>query len=264
MRRQKLLRRLATLGVLVAILAIWKLYVVLADVSPLLLPSPETVVEGTYSLLIEPSSLNHMRITLTETLLGFAIAAVAGVAVGTILGKMATLEAIVQPYVVATQVIPKIALAPLFVLWFGFGMNSKIFLAALLGFFPIVTNTILGIKSVSRDHADVMRSMSATKLQTFRFLDLPSALPSILAGMEVGIVLSQIGAIVGEYLGGSSGLGFMAIQTLNELQIGRLFGVIALLTIMGYLLYSAVGLVQRYAIPWHDSVALQKSLGGVS
>lgn len=247
-------QRLASLGVLIVFFAVWKAYVEVADVSPFLLPPPEGVAKEVLRFMGDASVWRHLRITLTETLLGFAIAAVAGVSFGAVLGKVRWLERIISPYIVATQVIPKVALAPLFVLWFGFGLQSKVVLAALLAFFPIVTNTILGVKSVHEGHRDVMKGLNATGMQTFRRVELPHALPYILAGMEVGIVLAQIGAIVGEYLGGSQGLGYLAVATLNQLQVGRLFGVIFVLTAMGFLLYSAVGVLRRVAIPWHESV----------
>lgn len=246
-------RRVATLGVLVVFLAAWKLYILIGSVSAFILPPPEKVVSSIADLLSDGAVWRHLRVTLTETLAGFVIATVAGVAVGTLLGKVEALERITRPYIVATQVIPKVALAPLFVLWFGFGLESKIFLAMLLAFFPIVTNTILGVKSVLEGQRDVMTSLNGTRMQNFRHLDLPSSLPHIIAGMEVGIVLAQIGAIVGEYLGGSQGLGFLAVQSLNQLDVGRLFGVIVVLTAMGYLLHSSVGLLRRVAIPWHES-----------
>jgi NitT/TauT family transport system permease protein len=147
-----------------------------------------------------------------------------------------------------------VALVPLFIVWFGFGMTSKVVLAAVIAFFPIMTNTILGIKSVETGHSDVMLSLNAGRWNTFWEVELPSALPFILTGMEVGIVLATIGAIVGEYLGGSNGLGYMAVATLNAFDVNAMFAVIVLLTVLGLVLYFAVVLLRRYVTPWHVSV----------
>ena len=172
------------------------------------------------------------------------------------LGKIPWLERTVNPFIIATQVVPKVALVPLFILWFGFGSESKIVIATVLAFFPILTNTVLGIKSVDQGHRDVMTVFNANRLQTFLTLELPSSLPAVLAGMEVGIVLAIIGAVVGEYLGGSVGLGHLAVASLNDYKVGMMFAVIILLTLMGFLLYMAVGMLRRFVIPWHQSVVV--------
>ena len=125
---------------------------------------------------------------------------------------MPRLEKMLNPFIVATQVVPKVALVPLFVVWFGFGITSKVVIAAVLAFFPILLNTLLGVKSVDRGHREVLASLNASRWQSIIELEFPSALPYILTGMEVGVVLAIIGAVVGEYLGGSQGLGNLAVQ----------------------------------------------------
>jgi NitT/TauT family transport system permease protein len=147
-----------------------------------------------------------------------------------------------------------VALVPLFVVWFGFGITTKVIVAAVLAFFPIFSNTVLGVKSVELGHRDVMQSLNASRLQIFLKLDLPSALPYILTGMEVGIVLAVIGAVVGEYLGGNEGLGYMAVASMNAYDTTQLFAVIIQLTLLGFLLYLAIGALRRWLIPWHHSV----------
>ena len=180
-------------------------------------------------LLTTPSTLRHTWATLYETLLGFLSSpASSACALGTALGKTPWLERAVNPFIVATQVVPKVALVPLFILWFGFGPESKIVVAAVLAFFPILTNTVLGIKSVDYGHRDVMTVLNAKKWQNFVSLELPSSLPAVLAGMEVGIVLSIIGAVVGEYLGGATGLGYLLVASMNNYKVGMLFAVIIL------------------------------------
>jgi NitT/TauT family transport system permease protein len=188
-------------------------------------------------------------------LVGFLLALIVGTAVGAVLGRVLWLERALQPALVALQVIPKVAFIPIFVIWFGFGTTSKVIMAAILAFFPIMLNVMLGVRSVDRGHRDVMRGLGASKWATFTNLELKSTLPYIFAGAEVGIVFAVIGAIVGEYLGGSEGLGHLVVKSLNALDAPQLFAVIVLLSVMGSLLYAAVTLTKRLMIPWHDSVA---------
>jgi NitT/TauT family transport system permease protein len=249
---------IATPILLIAIVVIWDAYVRIFKVSPMLLPAPTSVWDSLVDLLKQPKTFGHIGTTLFETVAGFLIAVIVGIALGGFLGKIRWLEQTLNPLVVGLQVMPKVALVPLFIVWFGFGMTSKVVLAAVIAFFPIMTNTILGIKSVESGHRDVMLSLNAGRWNTFWEVELPSALPFILTGMEVGIVLATIGAIVGEYLGGSSGLGYMAVATLNAFDVNAMFAVIALLTVLGLLLYFAVVLLRRYVTPWHASVLSEK------
>ena len=246
---------IATPLVLAALVLLWEFYVRAFSVSPFILPSPGEVWAATLVLMSDPRTYHHIWVTLVETVAGFAIAVAVGIIFGGLLGKIRWLERTLNPIIVGLQVMPKVALIPLFIVWFGFGITSKIVLAAVIAFFPIMTNTILGIKSVERGHRDVMLSLNASRWATFREVELPNALPFILTGMEVGIVLATIGAIVGEYLGGSQGLGYMAVATLNAFDVKSMFGVILLLTVLGLFLYFLVVLLRRYVTPWHEAVA---------
>lgn len=241
----------ATPLVLIALIAIWHAYVTIFSVSPFILPSPLEVGKAIVKLLSDPRTWQHTLITLYEIVAGFIIAVIIGIVFGGLLGKIRWLEQTLNPLIVGLQVMPKVALIPLFIVWFGFGVTSKIVLAAVISFFPIMTNTILGIKSVETGHRDVMLALNASRWQTFRDVELPSALPFILTGMEVGIVLATIGAIVGEYLGGSQGLGYLAVSTLNAFDVQSMFGVIFILTALGLILYFLVVMMRRYLTPWH-------------
>ena len=254
MSPRRALRWLTPPLLIVGFFVAWELYVALFKVSRFILPPPTRVWTAFVDLLREERTLRHTVITVEETLAGFAIAIVVGVGLGTLLGKVRWLEQALNPFVVATQVVPKVALVPLFILWFGFGITSKVVIAAVLAFFPILTNTVLGVKSIDTGHRDVMDSLNARRWDTFWNLELPSALPYILTGMEVGIVLATIGAVVGEYLGGSEGLGSLAVSTLNALQVDTLFAVILLLTLIGLALYLGIVWLRRLLIPWHESV----------
>lgn len=258
MDREKLLGLLPWIStplLVLAMLVVWKVSTGIFGISPFVLPPPEEVAATLADMLRRPELwVAHARTTLVETLTGFGFALVIGVSVGVVLGRVLWLERAVRPVVVALQVIPKVALVPLFVIWFGFGMTSKIVIAATLAFFPIMLNVMLGVRSVDPGHREVMRSLDATRWQTFRFLDFHSTLPYVFAGMEVGIVFALIGAIVGEYLGGNQGLGYMVVVSLNALNAPQLFAVIILLAALGSVLFFAVSVFKRLLIPWHDSV----------
>jgi len=258
MDREKLLKLLPWIStplLLIVIISVWKISTVAFDISRFVLPPPEEVASTLLTLVRDPEVwLVHARVTVTETVVGFVIALVTGVVAGAVLGRIFWLERALRPAVVALQVIPKVALVPLFVVWFGFGITSKIVIAAILAFFPIMLNVLLGVRSVEPGHREVMRSLDASRWQTFAFLDFHSTLPYVFTGMEVGIVFALIGAIVGEYLGGNEGLGYLVVVTLNALDAPRLFAVIVLLAVLGSLLFFAVNGLKRWLIPWHDSV----------
>jgi NitT/TauT family transport system permease protein len=246
--------------ILVAFLVLWDVFVRVSGLSELVLPRPLTVLSSLGDLVLSQDTWMHARITAFETIGGVLIALVCGVAVGAVLGKVRWLERSMRPLIVASQVVPKVALIPLFVIWFGFGMTSKVIMAAMLAFFPIMLNVQLGVRSVEAGQRDVMQSLNASRRQTFTHLELKSTLPYVFAGMEVGIVLAIIGTIVGEYLGGSEGLGYLVVRTLNELNAPALFAVIVLLSVLGLLLYLVVSGLKRFVIPWHESVYAQAAV----
>lgn len=231
----------------------WEGYVRLFGVSKLVLPPPSLVLLEWVTSLSQPLVWFHTWITVSETAMGFFFAVLIGVGLGAVLGKTPRLEKMLNPFIVATQVVPKVALVPLFVVWFGFGMTSKVVIAAVLAFFPILLNTMLGVKSVDHGHREVLASLNASRWQSITQLEFPSALPYILTGMEVGVVLAIIGAVVGEYLGGSQGLGNLAVKEMNSYNTTALFAVIIHLSIIGFLFYAAVVACRRFLIPWHES-----------
>ena len=253
--RGRLLPWISTPLLLVGVVAAWKLIIAIFDVSPFVLPQPEDVMGGMVEVIQSQSFTTHLRVTLTETLLGFGIALVTGVAMGAILGRVLWLERAVRPLVVAAQVVPKVALVPLFIVWFGFGITSKVVIVAILAFFPIMLNTLLGTRSVEPGHRDVMRGLNAGRWATFWRLDYHSTMPYVFAGMEIGIVFAIIGAVVGEYLGGNQGLGYLIVLYLNALNARQLFAVIVILTLIGFALFLAVLGLKRLFIPWHESVS---------
>ncbi len=236
------------------LVAIWWIYIDISKVSAFILPKPASVGQAWIVLLSSKRAWIDTAMTVYATLLGFLWAMIAGVGIGVLIARVRWLEQTLNPFIVASQVLPKVALVPLFVVWFGFGVTSKVLIAATLAFFPILTNTVLGVKSIDRGYGDVMVSLNATRWQVFRRLELPSSLPYIITGMEVGIVLALIGAIVGEYVGGDLGLGHLLVARMNAFETDGLFAVMIHMTILGFAFYFAISLLRRALIPWHESV----------
>jgi NitT/TauT family transport system permease protein len=237
----------------------WYLYVKASGISALVLPPPQKVFTAFGHQLSEAYIWKrHVLTTFEETIIGFAAGFVFGVVTGYFMGKFRPVESMANPFVVASQVVPKVALVPLFILWFGFGITSKIVIAGLLAFFPLLTNTSFGIRSVSPSMTEMMTSLQASRWQRFRKLELPHLLPYVLTGSEIGMVLALIGAIVGEYLAGDQGLGRLAVQLEHNLQIPQLYGSILIMTLLGFALYMLIAVLRRILIPWHESVLIRK------
>lgn len=249
--------RLLSLGVSLVLAALllgaWKAYVEVFDVSRFVLPPPEDVGRATWDLLGDGATWRHTWVTVQEILIGFGIATVLGVLVGAAIGEVPLLERALNPYLVTLQVLPKVAVLPLLILWLGFGPSVKIVIAATFAFFPVMAGTRAGVRSVEPGHRDLVATLQAGLRQRLLLLELPSALPSILTGMEVGIVLATVGAVVAEYLAGSEGLGYLAVSYLNQLQVDALFGIIVILCAVGVAAYGAVVGLRRLLVPWHPS-----------
>lgn len=238
-------------------LVLWKGYVTLAGVSPLVLPAPEAVFMALYKLMQQPDTYFHIKTTLYECLGGFTLAVFFGTVLGQVLGRIQILDTIFKPFIVALQLTPKVALIPLFILWFGFGLESKIVISAVMGFFPVFSNSYLGAKSVDNGLSEVFTVGHALMRKRFRLLVVPASLPYILTGMEMAIVLSIIGAVVSEFVAGSRGLGFLATVKLQEMQVDMLFAVVILLASIGFILYFGVGSLRKVLVPWHESAKSQ-------
>lgn len=240
----------------IVFLVAWSLYVHTAAVSAFVLPPPEAIVAALSKMVFDPQLWSHTLVTVTETVSGFIIAVFLGVLLGLVMARIPPVEWAAKPFIIVFQLIPKIALAPLFILWFGFGMESKIVISAALAFFPVFSNALVAFKSVEKGDRDVMVILQARPTQRFVMLELPTALPVILTGMEVAVVLAMIGAIVGEFIGGNEGLGFLAVSYLQNLAVPNLFGVIVLLTLLGLVLYAIIGRLRNWLTPWHASTSI--------
>jgi NitT/TauT family transport system permease protein len=231
-------------------LAVWQALVTLGRTPAFILPSPAQVALKAARVIADGTLIANAAITLTEVLGGLAL----GMAVATVLGyalaRSLTVERALAPYLVASQAIPIVAIAPMLVIWFGYGLLSKILISALIVFFPILINTIAGVRGVPADLRDLLRSLRATRWQTFAQLEVPAALPVLLAGLKVGATLSVIGAVVGEMAGADAGLGVMIGIANGQYDVARMFvGVFALIA-MALTLYGAVSLVEQRALRW--------------
>ena len=235
---------------LVLMLAAWEWGVALLGIGAYLLPPPSLVVRAISDMAADGSMWANLQVTLIEALGGFAIALAAGIVVGALIAQSRLLERTVYGYLVAIQTLPKIALAPLFVAWFGFGLTSKIGVAALIAFFPILVNVIVGLKSCDAGKVDLMKTLSASRWQIFRWVRLPSAVPYIMAGVDVAIVFALTGAIVGEFVGATAGLGYQMVLSNSQMEVPKVYGVLLVLGVVGVLLHGAVDLLRRRLLGW--------------
>ncbi|MBB4188480.1 NitT/TauT family transport system permease protein [Sinorhizobium terangae] len=245
-------RFLPGLITLVSAVVLWEICVRLFQISPILLPSPSTVWVEFWKM---PSFfLYNAGVTLVVTLAGFFLAAVFGILLAVVIVSSKTLERPVFSALVALNSVPKVALAPLFVVWMGIGPEPKIAIAVMLAIFAIVIDTVLGLRSVDPDMINLARVGRASAWQILTKVRLPCALPSIFAGLKVAISLALIGAIIGEFVGSSSGLGFAILTAQGQFDTPGLFVSLALLIAMGSLLFNLMEGIERLSIPWHTSV----------
>jgi NitT/TauT family transport system permease protein len=215
-----------------------------------ILPAPSAIITRLVQDLVTGELLPHIALTLSEVLVGFAFALVCGVAIGTAVALSPIVEATVMPLLLAIQTIPKIAIAPLFLIWFGFGMPAKAVTAGLLGFYPILINVIAGLKSVDERRLLLMRGLRASSLQTFTKARLPSMLPLLFAGMETGIVFAVLGALVGEFISASEGLGAVVLQRQASMDVAGVFSALICLSLMSMTLNYIVRATKRYIVFW--------------
>jgi len=229
------------------LLVAWDLTIRLFRIPPYLIPSPWSVVQ---QLGAEwPRLLKESIPTTYATLGGFALSIAFGIPMALVIAYSRTVESFVYPLLVFSQSVPKIAIAPLFVVWFGFGIIPKVIAAFMLGFFPVVVSTVMGFKSVDPDMLDLARSMKASRIETFMRISLPQALPSIFAGLKVSITL----AVVGEFVGSNSGIGYLLQIANGNFDLPLMFAALTVLSAIGVVLFVAIDVVERWLIPWHAS-----------
>lgn len=234
-----------------AILLLWEVAVVLFRIPAYLIPAPLAVVDQIAAHWRELAE--QSLITTYATLAGFGLSALVGIPLAMAIAYSRPIESTLYPLLVFSQSVPKVAIAPLFIVWFGFGVLPKIIVAFLLAFFPVVVSTVMGFKSLDPDMLDLARSMKASRLQLFIKFSLPHALPSIFSGLKVAVTLAVVGAVVGEFVGSNSGIGYMLQIANGNFDLPLMFAGLFVLSIIGVLLFLAVDLVERASIPWHVS-----------
>jgi NitT/TauT family transport system permease protein len=236
---------------MVGLVGIWSLVTRLGDYSTYLLPSPARVWERFLKVAVDGTLWYHTSITLLEILGGLALGLTAATLLGYLLAKSPLIERFLSPYIVASQSVPIVALAPLLIVWFGFGLLSKVLVSALTIFFPVLITTIVGLRSVEEDLMDLMRSLQASRWQIFRYLEVPAALPVLLGGLKVGVTLSVIGAVVGEFAQSDRGLGFL-VNLANRGLFDTPLMFVALLVLMTIALglYGAVSALETLLLRW--------------
>jgi NitT/TauT family transport system permease protein len=223
--------------------AVWELITHALRIPAYILPAPERVIAKIFDA--RAILTTHAMTSIFEILVGFFAASVGGFLIAVVIVYSRRIEQTVEPFLVVSQVVPKVALAPLFIIWFGHGLEPKIIIAATIAFFPVLVNTVLGLKSVDREIIEMMDSIAASQRQIFWRVRLPNSLPYILPSLKVAALLSVVGAMVGEFVGSDKGLGYLMIVGDVNLDTELLFAALVIVTLVGLLLYGGVGLIER-------------------
>jgi NitT/TauT family transport system permease protein len=249
--RKNLITYLGPCAGLVIILLAWHYYIVLFHVPPVVLPSPAAVgaslIKDRYILLSES------WVTFLECIYGFFLAMALGIPIAIIMTYSKTLHSMFYPLLVASQSILKVALAPILLVWFGTGLESKLVMVFVIAFFPIVVDTSTGLRSTSPELLELARSLQSSRLQTFFKVQLPSALPLIFSGAKIAVTLAVIGAVIGEYIGANEGLGTLLLSASSQMNSALAWASLVILSLLGMLLYGAVVLAERIFMPWANT-----------
>ena len=244
------------------LIATWYVVIWAFSLPNFVVPAPHEVLEALWSGLARPYSdrtglLWHAAFTATEAVLGFSLGAISGILLAILITEVQSLERVISPYVMAFQSLPRIALAPLFIIWFGFGMTSKVAIIVALVFFPLVINTTEGLKGVDPDQVSLMRILRARRWTILRKIKLPFALPHIFSGLKLGVTMSIVGAIVGEFVGGRRGLGVLLLQRQAVADVAGVFSIFIILSLLGAIGYGLVAFAERRFLFWARRLSTQ-------
>ena len=237
--------RTAALMLLALLLGAWEAAARLLGLSALVLPPPSGVLQTLWQGLASGYLWPHLRATATALLLGLVAGCGIGFGAGVLLTEVPVLRRLLMPYVVVSQVVPKLALMPLFIVWLGFGLAPTVLITALICFFPLLENTLTGLAQVPPAQLELFRMLGATRLQTLLRLKLPTGLPAVLAGVRVAVVLALVGVVVGEFIGASRGLGALVIAAQGSMDTPLMFAVLTLVSALGLLLYQGALFLER-------------------
>lgn len=257
-RVRHLARWLGPALLVAALIAAWQGAVVLFAIPAWKLPAPSAIAA---ELVVSRALyLKHTWVTLMEVLLGFGAALATGVLLATLIAYYRTLQRAVYPLVIASQTIPIIVIAPLLLIWVGYGITPKIIVVILIAFFPITVNTVDGLRSVDTDMVNMMRTLGASRWQIFTKVQVPTALPFLFSGTKIAVTFSVIGAVIGEWVGASAGLGYLTRISVPLFLTARAFGAVVLLAGMGITLFVSVALLERLLLPWYHTEQRQRAL----
>jgi NitT/TauT family transport system permease protein len=244
-----LLKRLTPLVGIAAFLLAWQLFVIVYNIPPYLLPTPPQIAETFIARF--PDLLRHGWVTVYEMLAGYAMAVAIAIPLAIAITSSKRFNELVMPTMLFFQIVPKVAIAPLFLVWFGVGATPKVLVAFLISFFPIVIDAAVGLRSMSPEMGDLARSMGATRMQIFTSFRLPTSLPYLFSGLKVAATLAIAGTVVGEFVGADKGLGYLLLVTNSNMETSMMFATIVALTIIGLVFYYAVEILEGFLIPWH-------------
>lgn len=249
--RAALLQQVVPWATILGLVAVWEVSARVFGIPQWLLPAPSAIIG---ELIAKPGMFAyHALVTAGEIVLGFLLSVIVGIPLAFGIAYSRVFERTLYPILVASQAVPKVAIAPLLIVWFGFGTLPKVIVAFLIAFFPIVIDTVVGLRSVQPEMLHLARSMGASGWQTFRKIRLPKALPSIFAGLKVAITLAVVGAIVGEFVAADRGLGYMLMIASGEMNSRMLFAAIIVLTLIGVAFFLLIEILERWCIPWHGT-----------
>ena len=243
---------------LLALTGLWEYITQSGRVNPLILPAPSAIAGATWFYITNFfGPIGFWRdtwVTFYEIILGFIYGVGAALILGSLIAEFRTFRRIVVPYTVALNATPKIAFAPLFIVWFGFGAMPKVLMAAFICFFPVLVNTVSGLAAVEDDELELMASLRASRWQTFRRLKVNRALPYVFAGLRTAMAFAVVGAVIGEFVGAQEGLGYLIEFAANRLLTARMFAFLLVLSIMGNILYAIIGRIERRVVFWTGSI----------
>ena len=247
----------ASAGLLVIFLAAWQWGPGVLGIKSYMIPPLSDVAEGLVELQQTDKLLYHTGITALEVTVGFVLGALFGMVVGYILGISLTAEIVLSPYILALQIAPKVAFAPLFILWLGFGVSPKILVAVLIVFFPIMVNVMTAIRNVDPDLINLARSFKASRMEIFWKIEFPASMPPLFAGLRIGATLAVIGVTVGEFVGGNIGLGYLLVLSAGSAETAKVFATIIMQTLIGVLAYWLVVATERRVLHYLPSRGLE-------
>lgn len=258
-RRERIGAIVYPIGMMVVALVLWEFAVRALSIPAYLLPAPSTIVESMVknSAVLIKESIG----TTIEILLGFALSVAIGIPLALAIYLWRPFARAIYPVLVSSQAVPKVAIAPLFLVWFGFGLMPKVLIAFLIAFFPVVINTAMGLAALEREKIYLAQSMGMGPFATFFKIQLPNAMPSIFAGLKISITFAVVGAVVGEFVGGQGGLGYLLLIANGNMDTPLLFGGIVALTVLGVVLFLLIGVAERLVLPPHavESTSIGKN-----